>query len=537
MSPESYLLQLFLLYHLGIAVGFMAILAIFTRWKKLQLQSIVAYRAHLFALLAATLLPLILIVWHVNTMTVLNDSVSILTQLNTSSVRETGVQHEIEVAQELAASGTEYSEQAFVFVSNSDDRLHIWDQLSYMLSPLIRYFALIAVIGTLVAIVRIITMLIATALVIRNSETTNLPRSVIEGVSVPILTNKAIQVPMAVGLLRPRILLPNSFLTNLEDQQLRHVLLHEFAHHQRKDLWVSLGNRFITALYWWSPAVALFNSKIRLYREIVCDQQAAATSHDQLGYAQSLLDCANLITRRAKLVVGHEFIGGSSELKSRLQRLMMADNSDRSAKSSVILGLAAFVILSASIPYAIAEFPQGAEQQRMFRQYRLQVPEVGAEIASAIDSRDYAVLDAALLDEISLNTPISGVGTPLMIAVRNQDQQMVNYLLEQGADPNQGASRRGNPLILAAARGNLDLIRLLIDAGADTNAIVPRDETPLISAARTGQLAAAMLLLESGARADLGVRTAASDGLEYRTPLNMAATPAMQQLLVSHLNR
>ncbi|MCG8413691.1 MAG: ankyrin repeat domain-containing protein [Pseudomonadales bacterium] len=537
MSPESYLVQLFLLYHLSICAGFAVILSVFSRWQKHRLDPVVAYRAHLFALAMGTLLPAVLVFWHASNMAVLDQTTSILNEFRTTTAIAGSEQVTHNPAQQFPVAENQESQESFVLVSNSDDKLQVWDQLSYMLSPLIRYGALIAILGAIIAWLRMVYMLIATGVVVRRSKPIALPQSVVREISVPVLTSEQIQAPMAVGLLRPVILLPANFYQNLDEQQLRHVLMHEHAHHQRKDLWVSLATGIITALFWWSPVVASFKRDVRLYREIVCDQRAAERSHDQLGYAQSLLDCANLIVRPTRALIGHEFIGKENELKSRLTRLINPDHSNQNKKLPITVCCLAFLLLSVSVPNVIADFPQGEQQQRLFRQYRLQDMTTGEAVHSAIDSQDYASLEQLLQSDSRLNTPISGLGTPLMIAINNQDQQMVSYLLEQGADPNQGASRRGNPLILAAARGELATIEQLLAAGADANAIVPRDETPLISAARTGQLAAAALLLENGARPDLGVRTAASDGLQYRTPLNMASTPAMRQLLAKHTAR
>ncbi len=531
MSPESYLIQLFLLYHLGICAGFALVLSVFSRWQKLQLHPVLAYRVNLTALVMGTLLPVVLVAWHANNMSVLDETVSILSEWSTGAAIAPGEQHAQSHLQNLPAAESREWNDSFVLVSNSENKLQIWDQLSYMLSPLIRYAAIIAALGVIIGLLRIAYMMLATSLVVRHSSVTKLPQSVIKDIPIPILTSKQISVPMAVGLLRPVILLPTNLHLNLDKQQLRHVLLHEHAHHQRKDLWVSLATAVVTAFYWWSPLLVLFKRNVRVNREIVCDQRAAERSHDQLAYAQSLIDCANLIMRPNKAMVGHEFIGRGNELKSRLTSLINPDRSMQVTKLPFVLCCLALVLLSVSVPIAIADFPQGAQQQRLFRQYRLQDLVKGEAVRSAIDSQDYAALHHLLQNGSQLNTPISGVGTPLMIAIRNRDQKMMSYLLEQGADPDQGASRRGNPLILAAAWGELEVMKQLLAAGADPNAIIPRDETPLISAARTGQLAAASLLLENGARPDLGVRTAASDGLEYRTPFNMASTPAMQQLL------
>jgi beta-lactamase regulating signal transducer with metallopeptidase domain len=60
--------------------------------------------------------------------------------------------------------------------------------------------------------------------------------------------------PVAVGLLRPVILLPTELRRTLPDEGLRFVLLHELAHLGRGDLWADLLLRLVRLCWFFHPA-------------------------------------------------------------------------------------------------------------------------------------------------------------------------------------------------------------------------------------------------------------------------------------------
>ena len=54
----------------------------------------------------------------------------------------------------------------------------------------------------------------------------------------PVVTSPAVRAPVAVGLLRPRVILPEGLAESLTSDSLRDVLVHECAHVVRLDAWV-----------------------------------------------------------------------------------------------------------------------------------------------------------------------------------------------------------------------------------------------------------------------------------------------------------
>lgn len=89
------------------------------------------------------------------------------------------------------------------------------------------------------------------------------------------------------------VLLPKETRANLSETELRHALLHEFAHWRRRDgLWLRLAE-FVQNLYWFFPPVHWARRRIDGLTELCCDATVAEVLGSEAGgYRRSLLDCA-----------------------------------------------------------------------------------------------------------------------------------------------------------------------------------------------------------------------------------------------------
>src|SRR5664279_323423 len=73
--------------------------------------------------------------------------------------------------------------------------------------------------------------------------------------TVRLLQSAAVEVPTALGWLRPLILLPACALTGLAPLQLEAILAHELAHIRRGDFLVNLLQSLVEVLLFYHPAV------------------------------------------------------------------------------------------------------------------------------------------------------------------------------------------------------------------------------------------------------------------------------------------
>ena len=98
-----------------------------------------------------------------------------------------------------------------------------------------------------------------------------------------------VAVPCVVGIVKPVVLLPFSISTNLSTEQIEMLLLHELAHLRRYDHWVNLAQWLIETVLFFHPAVWYISHRIRVEREIACDDMVVASGVEQDHYAESLL--------------------------------------------------------------------------------------------------------------------------------------------------------------------------------------------------------------------------------------------------------
>jgi bla regulator protein blaR1 len=111
--------------------------------------------------------------------------------------------------------------------------------------------------------------------------------------SIPILLFDGVQQPAVLGLFRPRLLLPVD-ATELNDEQLRMVMLHELAHVRHWDIAANWLLLIIRAIHWWNPVFWLAAARFQSLREQACDAFAIRRIEGQPvhGYGELLLTLA-----------------------------------------------------------------------------------------------------------------------------------------------------------------------------------------------------------------------------------------------------
>lgn len=106
--------------------------------------------------------------------------------------------------------------------------------------------------------------------------------------AIRLLQSSLIDSPMVIGALKPIILLPASLLTTLSAAQIESLLAHELAHIRRHDYLINLFQAVIETLLFYHPSIWWVSRRIRIERELCCDDQAIATTQNRTAYIQAL---------------------------------------------------------------------------------------------------------------------------------------------------------------------------------------------------------------------------------------------------------
>jgi uncharacterized protein (TIGR03435 family) len=178
-----------------------------------------------------------------------------------------------------------------------------------------------------------------------------------------LLISTEIASPMAVGFLRPAVVLPESLREEITPQELEHVLLHETAHIARRDDWTNLAARLLGAALALHPVAVWILRQIDRERETACDDWVVAKTGAARPYAASLARMFELRATRRGGVQGEALasgiFGGGSRLGERIELLLKRGRefSPRVSTKRVaagILGLMGTVVAGSLAPRWIA---------------------------------------------------------------------------------------------------------------------------------------------------------------------------------------
>jgi beta-lactamase regulating signal transducer with metallopeptidase domain len=137
---------------------------------------------------------------------------------------------------------------------------------------------------------------------------------------VPVLSSDRADIPFACGVLRPAVVVPAGFASELSPDQTRAVLAHELAHVRRHDYGVNLAQRVLEAVFFFHPGVHWLSRVAREEREHCCDELAAAAVGDRRTVAGALLALEEAVGTRSLPLVP---TAGGGALLRRVERLLV----------------------------------------------------------------------------------------------------------------------------------------------------------------------------------------------------------------------
>lgn len=182
-----------------------------------------------------------------------------------------------------------------------------------------------------------------------------------------LLISLKVEVPMALGWLKPVVLIPASMLTGLTPTQLDMLILHELAHIRRHDYLVNFMQTLVETLLFFHPAVRWVSKQMRNEREYCSDDIAVNIAGSPIAYARTLADTASLCQKhRHHSIPTMAMAASGGDLKQRVVRLVNQNhhcsNNDDSGKwlASVLIIFSVFAV--AIKPYlstTIIDFSSG----------------------------------------------------------------------------------------------------------------------------------------------------------------------------------
>lgn len=135
-----------------------------------------------------------------------------------------------------------------------------------------------------------------------------------------------VNVPMAIGWLKPVVIIPAAMISGLSPAQLDMLVLHELAHIRRHDYFVNFLQTLIETFLFFHPGVLWVSNQMRNEREYCSDDIAVRHCGNPIAYAHTLADVASLnrhICKDRKHSIPNLAMAASGgDLKQRVIRLV-----------------------------------------------------------------------------------------------------------------------------------------------------------------------------------------------------------------------
>jgi len=158
-----------------------------------------------------------------------------------------------------------------------------------------------------------------------------------------------LDMPIVLGIVKPRILLPSMFLKEENSAEKEFILAHEAAHIRRRDYLTKLLAFVVLAIHWFNPLVWAAYLLLCRDMEMACDEAVMETLGEEKkkGYSLALLQFEE---RRSALFMPLAF--GESNTKSRIKNIL------NYKKPKFWMGLLAVLLLGAAAVTLLTD-PEG----------------------------------------------------------------------------------------------------------------------------------------------------------------------------------
>ncbi len=277
--------------------------------------------------------------------------------------------------------------------------------------------------------------------------------------------------PAAVGLLRPRVVIPR-WVLGLDEAAQQAIVAHEREHQRTRDPALLAAGLLAVVAMPWNPGVWLAWRGLRLAVEFDCDERVLARGVDRGGYARILLGAWT--EARARWLPSAALLG-TSGLGSRVQHLMRPEPRRRGMKVVIGTMVAAVLVFAACetpAPQSIAGPPAPAVSRDVVVRGPSADPMIIIDGVVQKAPLSYTVTGSPVSDEVGVaganaqpssvavhGTPSSGVKAVLARIVPDSIAS-VEVLKGNAATAKYGAGARHGVIIIttkAAARDTLHM--------------------------------------------------------------------------------
>ncbi len=152
---------------------------------------------------------------------------------------------------------------------------------------------------------------------------------------VQFYLSEKVNVPLAIGFLKPVVLFPIALVAQLDIKQVEAILIHELSHIRRNDYMLNLIKTGIETLLFFNPFVWLSSRFIHIEREHACDDLVVKFTGAPVAYAHALLKL-ELIKDKNQPALSLAATGNNQHLYQRIKRITDMKTNYMNAKQKIL---------------------------------------------------------------------------------------------------------------------------------------------------------------------------------------------------------
>ena len=172
--------------------------------------------------------------------------------------------------------------------------------------------------------------------------------------NVEVVVSPLIDMPQCLGLVKPRIYLPDS---NYSEHELRYILLHEMQHIKSRDSHIKLFYMILTALFWWNPIMYIFGKELDRILELRCDDKviSAMSMEEKIAYLEIMLTVQKSLNPSIPHYNSlYAFIDPEEDLTQRFK--LIATHHKKSKRAFITVVIVAMLVFTLSYFFIIQPY-------------------------------------------------------------------------------------------------------------------------------------------------------------------------------------
>ncbi|WP_406543240.1 M56 family metallopeptidase [Clostridium ljungdahlii] len=142
-------------------------------------------------------------------------------------------------------------------------------------------------------------------------------------IDIPIYVYDNFKSPCILGVLKPKIYIPQGLINMDNLKQFSYIILHELVHYKRKDLFYNSLSIAAVLIHWFNPLVWFAMNKMKLQRECACDACVLEIlgEKETVDYGMTLINFSRKSLNLARYPQAAIFFETESQIEGRIKMI------------------------------------------------------------------------------------------------------------------------------------------------------------------------------------------------------------------------